>query len=152
MGICPNDLHAISPRYLGAMHNMLRPCRKAISGLIAVLFEFCAEKKDLLLDWMVDWRVSSCQSFSHCLAIPTASAQMSPGTSSPELRGCALVTSPASVHAPPPPFPFMSLLPPAAAAHSSGTRSPKSPITFAHSCIGYSTSFRTRQGCSASAA
>lgn len=55
-------------------------------------------KENLLLDWMIDWKLSSCWRNSHCLAIPQRSR---PGQAvdfgeadSIEVRGCALVTYP----------------------------------------------------------
>jgi len=62
-------------------------------------------KRDLLLDWMVDWRLDACQGFSHCLAIPSSAQQSpsragggasSPGTGECEIKGCAIVTCPGS--------------------------------------------------------
>uniref|UniRef100_A0A7S0WBU0 N-acetyltransferase domain-containing protein n=1 Tax=Hemiselmis tepida TaxID=464990 RepID=A0A7S0WBU0_9CRYP len=65
-------------------------------------------KRDLLLDWMVDWRISSCQSNSHCLAIPASANNPSASRSSAipssssssslplDLGGCALVSCPGS--------------------------------------------------------
>ena len=57
-------------------------------------------KENLLLEWLIDWRVSSCWRYSHCLAIPRRS-QPGQGASfgdqgeqDVEVRGCAIVTYP----------------------------------------------------------
>jgi hypothetical protein len=58
------------------------------------------QKENLLLEWLIDWRISSCWRYSHCLAIPQ---RIRPGQSAtfgetgeqqPEVRGCAMVTYP----------------------------------------------------------
>ena len=57
-------------------------------------------KENLLLEWLVDWRISSCARFSHTLAIPRPPRQGQgatfgeSGEQEVDVRGCAVVTYP----------------------------------------------------------
>ena len=51
-----------------------------------------AQKTSALLDWMVDWRISTCWRFSYCVAIPNR-AQADSGAAS-DIKGCAIITCP----------------------------------------------------------
>jgi ribosomal protein S18 acetylase RimI-like enzyme len=52
-----------------------------------------SQKTSALLDWMVDWRISTCWRFSYCLAIPHR-AQSDSGGATSEIKGCAFITCP----------------------------------------------------------
>lgn len=51
-----------------------------------------AQKTKALLDWMVDWKISTCWRLSYCVAIPHRS-QSDTGSAS-EIKGCAIITCP----------------------------------------------------------
>ena len=57
-------------------------------------------KENMLLEWLIDWRISSCWRYSHCLAIPQRSRPgqgatfADDGTQEIDMRGCAIVTYP----------------------------------------------------------
>eukprot|EP00802_Teleaulax_amphioxeia_P018169 Tamp_18351.p1 GENE.Tamp_18351~~Tamp_18351.p1 ORF type:complete len:307 (-),score=66.29 Tamp_18351:79-999(-) len=59
-------------------------------------------KENLLLEWLVDWRISTCARFSHTLAIPRPPRQGQgatfgdSGEQEVDVRGCAVVTYPGS--------------------------------------------------------
>jgi len=57
-------------------------------------------KENILLEWLIDWRVSSCLRYSHTLAIPRPPRQGQSATfgesgeQEVDVRGCAIVTYP----------------------------------------------------------
>jgi hypothetical protein len=57
-------------------------------------------KENILLEWLIDWRVSSCLRYSHTLAIPRPPRQGQSATFGEsgeqgfDVRGCAIVTYP----------------------------------------------------------
>ena len=57
-------------------------------------------KENILLEWLIDWRVSSCLRYSHTLAIPRPPRQGQSttfgesGEQEVDVRGCAIVTYP----------------------------------------------------------
>jgi hypothetical protein len=85
-------------------------------------------KENMLLEWMIDWRISNCWRYSHCLAIPQRQALRqgqgaSFGDEGPEdiaMSGCAIVTYPGRYGS----FPsYMCALLPAFQSHFFGRRS-----------------------------
>jgi len=53
-------------------------------------------KSEELMEWFIDWRITNCWRYSHCLAIPHRSSSSSSSDAASLYRGCAIVTYPGS--------------------------------------------------------